>query len=131
MQKKVRLDPDCRTLGGIALGSAGAGLLSSGLFQLDGRDEDGMAYLESNDMALSVSTVDDIVVSVCAFEECYWNDVDLIGLQLEQVESQLGELSLTESGEVNMYRSAREVDVWMRNGRVIQVQLSDYGLVAE
>lgn len=130
----VTLRPIEGELGGVRLGSHRDDILASGIWD-ESIDEETGHHLDSVVQGISVTLVDDVVVSVTARDECVFSGQNLIGAPLAAVKEILakGAPTTTFDGEaIKIYELDNiELYVDVAGQIVVQLALSDYSLVDE
>jgi hypothetical protein len=124
--------PDDRCLGGVRLGSTRDEVLALGEYFEDHLHESGGDFLQRFSPDVIVSVSDGIVVCIGASDQCLLDDVELIGTTLDLAAAMLGGISeQTHTGEVEIYETGSGVELYVRDGRVCRVLLSDWSLIPE
>jgi hypothetical protein len=124
--------PGTRCLGGVCLGDTAELVLLSGDYVRDETAGSETQCLQRSDPDVMVTLSDDIVVSITAFDECLVDGVNVIGLPLDAVAWRLGGVSeQTGQGEVDMFQTASGVEIWIRDGSVCQLSISDWSLIQD
>jgi hypothetical protein len=96
------------------------------------QDEGDTRHFQLFQPEVRATLVDDVVVAVGAFDECYFDDVDLIGQPPAFAAACLGtSLSQTDWGEVIIYRVGELIELYERDGSVVQVHLADWTLITD
>jgi hypothetical protein len=122
--------PHSRCMGGICLGASRAAALALGAWV---EHDDDLGYrLERPGAGFKLSLSDDVVISIGAFQECYLDEINLIGQRFEFAVALVGgDARQTEDGEVAIYEFDGGLEFYVRDDRIIQVHLSDWSLVRE
>ena len=124
--------PSARCLGGVCLGDPADLILQSGDYVREDNPATDEQYLRRWQPDVIATLSDDIVVSITALDECEVDGVDVIGLPLESVAWRLGGIAeQTGRGVVDMFETTSGVELWVRDGSVCQVSISDWSLVKE
>jgi hypothetical protein len=135
-QEPIRLWwPKQRCLGGICLGATKEEILSRGDFFEDlpeGPDDESQRLSKIGPPEMAVSLADGVAWAIGAYDECLLDDVDLIGLPLDAAAWRLGGIEAqTLEGEVEIFRTASGVELYVREGNVCQVYISDESLIKD
>jgi hypothetical protein len=81
---------------------------------------------------ISVVIADGIAVSIGAYDECFLDDVNLIGLPLDSVAWRVGGIAKQTVEGVSQYETGSNVELLIDvDGLVSQVHISDWSMIPD
>lgn len=129
--------PTRRHLGGICLGEPRGQILARGDFVEEVRLSSDPPDFEVDLRRLthpeiSVVIADGIAVSIGAYDECFLDDVNLIGLPLDSVAWRVGGIAKQTVEGVSQYETGSNVELLIDvDGLVSQVHISDWSMIPD
>lgn len=124
--------PDRRSIDGISLGASRDEVLARGDYFEDASPDIGGEFLYRFTPDMILSICDGIVVSIGTSDECFLDGTNLIGLPFDEVAGRLGGIEAQlEAGEIEIYATVTGVELYVRDGKVTRIVLSDWSLVPD